>query len=99
MWNWIASILPWHLLAQTAAEPVFDPDVMGLNALVRHLLAVVVFSLVGVAVLFVCVWVIDKVTPYSFRKEILEDQNTALAILVGAGLIGISMIIAAAVHG
>jgi uncharacterized membrane protein YjfL (UPF0719 family) len=88
-----------ELLAQTSTEPAFDPDVMGLNALVRHLLAVVVFSLVGVAVLFVCVWVIDKVTPYSFRKEILEDQNTALAILVGAGLIGISMIIAAAVHG
>jgi hypothetical protein len=101
MWNWIANVLPAALLAQAPSDPTtaVDPDVMGLNALLRHLLSAVVFSLIGVAVLFICVWVIDKITPFSFRKEIVEDQNTALAILVGAALIGVSMIIAAAVHG
>ena len=100
MWNWIANVLPMALLAQAPSDATtaVDPDIMGLNALLRNVLAVVVFSLIGVAVLFVCVWVIDKITPFSFRKEIVEDQNTALAIIVGAALIGISFIIAAAVH-
>lgn len=57
------------------------------------------FALIGVAILFVCVWIVDKVMPFSFRKEIVEDQNTALAILVSAILIGIALIIAAAVQG
>jgi len=40
-----------------------------------------------------------KITPFSTRKEIEEDQNTALAILIGSVIIGIAMIVASAVHG
>lgn len=89
-----AQYLSWCLLAQTA-----DGDSLGMGLLLRHLIAVVVFSVVGVMVLFCCVWIFDKLSPYSFRKEILEDQNTALAIIAGAVLIGIAMIISAAMTG
>ena len=34
-----------------------------------------------------------------YRKEIEEDQNTSLAVLIGSVIIGIAIIIAAAVHG
>jgi len=40
-----------------------------------------------------------KVTPFSVRKEIEEDQNTALAIIMAGVIIGISLIIAAAIGG
>jgi uncharacterized membrane protein YjfL (UPF0719 family) len=50
-------------------------------------------------VLFFCIWVFDRLSPYSFRKEIVEDQNTALGIIVAALLLGISWIIAAAIQG
>jgi len=76
-----------------------DGDFMGISSLLRHLIAAVVFAGIGVLVLMVCVWVIDKFSPYSFRKEVLEDQNTAMGIIVGALLIGISIIIAAAIQG
>jgi uncharacterized membrane protein YjfL (UPF0719 family) len=62
------------------------------------LLNALVFALLGI-VLFVLAFVIlDKVTPFSLWKEIIEDQNTALAILLGAMSIGMCIIIAAAVH-
>ena len=74
-------------------------DTMGTGALWRHLIAAVVFASVGIAVLFACIWVFDKIKPFSFRKEIMEDQNTALGIIVGAVLLGASIIIAAAISG
>jgi hypothetical protein len=43
--------------------------------------------------------VISKLAPFSIRKEIEEDQNTALAILIGSVILGLSWIIAAAIHG
>jgi len=42
---------------------------------------------------------VDKLTPGELWKEIIERQNTAVALLAGAVAIGISSIIAAAVHG
>jgi uncharacterized membrane protein YjfL (UPF0719 family) len=40
----------------------------------------------------------DNFTPYNLWKEIVEEKNTALAILIGAMSIGMCVIIAAAVH-
>jgi uncharacterized membrane protein YjfL (UPF0719 family) len=62
-----------------------------------HLLGVVMFSLVGVLVLGACFWIMKRMMPFSVRKEIEEDQNTALAIIIGAVIIGMSIIIAAAI--
>ena len=64
-----------------------------------HLSAAVVFSLVGVAVLAVCFKLMSKLSPFSIKKEIEEDQNVALAIIMGAVIIGMSIIIAAAILG
>ena len=58
----------------------------------------VVYALIGI-VLFVATFVvIDKVTPFHLWKEIVDDKNVALAILLGAMSIGLCIIIAAAVH-
>ena len=64
-----------------------------------HLLAAVVFSLVGVAVLAVCFLLMNKLSPFSIKKEIEEDHNVALAVIMGAVIIGMSIIIAAAIQG
>ncbi|HEX4509710.1 MAG TPA: DUF350 domain-containing protein, partial [Burkholderiaceae bacterium] len=42
--------------------------------------------------------VIDKITPYNLWKEIVEDKNIALGIVVGAMFIAIGLIVAAAIH-
>ena len=42
--------------------------------------------------------VIDKMTPFTLWKEIIDEHNTALAVLIGFIALGISIIIAAAIH-
>ncbi len=64
-----------------------------------HLLAAVVFSLIGIAVLGICFCLMNKLSPFSIKKEIEEDHNVALAVIMGAVIIGMSIIIAAAIQG
>lgn len=58
-----------------------------------------VYTVFGLVVFGVAFWIITLITPFSIRKEIEDDQNTSLAILIGAVMIGLSIIIAATVHG
>ena len=57
------------------------------------------YALIGVLIFWLCFLIIDKLTPYDLWGEIVEKQNVALGIVVGAMSLGISIIVAAAVHG
>jgi putative membrane protein len=70
-----------------------------MDDLIRDLEWSLVFSLLGVLIFAIAFWLIIKVTPFSIRKEIEEDQNIALAIIIAAMIFGIALIIAAAIHG
>ncbi|HWA78014.1 MAG TPA: DUF350 domain-containing protein [Polyangiaceae bacterium] len=70
-----------------------------LSPFLRTVIASITYSLIGVVLFGLCFLIIGAVTPFSIRKEIEEDQNTALAILIGSVIIGLSLIIAAAIHG
>ena len=59
----------------------------------------VVFAFLGMLIFCVSFLFIDLLTPYKLWKEIIEEKNSALAIVVGAMSLGISLIIAAAIHG
>jgi putative membrane protein len=59
----------------------------------------IVFALIGVVIFWLCFIIIDKITPYKLWEEIVEKQNIALGIVVAAMCLGISMIVAAAIHG
>jgi putative membrane protein len=56
------------------------------------------YSVLGIVIFVIAFVIIDKMTPYHLWKEIIEDKNVALAILIGALSIGMCIIIAAAVH-
>jgi putative membrane protein len=58
----------------------------------------VIYSVLGIVIFALAFVIIDKMTPYHLWKEIVEDKNVALAILIGALSIGMCIIIAAAVH-
>ena len=68
------------------------------DTLVSNMIAALVFAVIGIGVLFVAFVTVDRVTPYALWKEIIDEHNTALAILVGAIALGISIIVAAAIH-
>jgi len=62
-------------------------------------LSSIVYALIGVVIFWVCFIIIDKLTPYDLWGEIVEKQNMALGMVVAAMCLGISMIVAAAIHG
>jgi len=66
--------------------------------IVANIRAALVFAFIGIVVFVGSFLLIDKLTPYDLWKEIVEEKNLALAILVGAMSIWICIIIAAAVH-
>ena len=59
----------------------------------------VLYAFIGVFIFWLCFVIVDKVTPYRLWHEIVEKQNLALAVVVGAMCIAIGLIVAAAVHG
>ncbi len=58
-----------------------------------------VFAGIGLVVFGIAFWIMTKVAPFSMKKEIEEDQNVALGVIVAGVLIGIALIISAAIHG
>jgi uncharacterized membrane protein YjfL (UPF0719 family) len=57
----------------------------------------ILYAALGVAFFGVAFWLVNKITPFSVRKEIEEDQNVALAVIIGAVIVGLAIIIAAAI--
>ena len=70
-----------------------------LDTFVNAIIASVVFSIIGMVFFGIAFFIINKVAPFSIRKEIEEDQNTALGIVIGSVIIGVAMIVSAALHG
>ena len=81
---------------------MLDATICGLFIPMENLLPVVVTTLVfvilGLIVFALAFLVIAKAAPFSVRKEIEDDQNVALAIVIGSVILGSALIIAAAVH-
>lgn len=59
----------------------------------------ILFALIGVVIFWLSFVIIDKITPYNLWEELVEKQNMALGMVVAALSLGISIIVAAAIHG
>jgi putative membrane protein len=70
-----------------------------MDQLVALIIQTLVFTAIGLILFGLAFWIMDKVTPFSLRKELEEDHNTALAIVLASVIIGIALIVSAAIHG
>ena len=59
----------------------------------------VLFALIGILLAVVGYKLFDKLTPGDLHREIIENRNVAAAILGGAMILGVCVIIAAAMLG
>lgn len=59
----------------------------------------IIFVAIGLMVFLIAFLLVVLLSPFSVKKEIEEDQNIALAVIIGALIIGIAMIIASAIQG
>jgi len=83
----LSSIFKFHALAM----------IVKLDALLEVLVTTLIFVTIGLVFFAVAYAVLGRIFP--MRKEIEEDQNTALGIVIGSIMIGIAIIIAAAING
>ncbi len=65
---------------------------------IKAIIASVTFSIIGTVLLLLMFWIVEKLTPENLWKEILVNQNKALAIVIGAFVLAIGIIIASAIH-
>ena len=71
--------------------------VVKLDQLLEVLVTTLIFVSIGVIFFTVAYFILSRI--FNIHKEIEEDQNTALGIVIGSIMIGIAIIIAAAIQG
>jgi len=80
---------------------VFDPQVFAfvvkLDQLLEVLVTTLIFVFIGIIFFAVAYGILSRI--FNIHKEIEEDNNTALGIVIGSIMIGLAIIIAAAIHG
>ncbi len=73
--------------------------VVKLDELLPVLATATAFVLLGLLIFAVAFVIIVYVSPFSVKKEIEDDQNIALGIIIGAVILGIAIIIGSAIQG
>lgn len=99
MLEFVSAIGEWGVPAIQTAAGEGGGAMINVALLVQHLVAALVFSLLGVVVFVLAIFILGRMLPFSLRKEIEEDQNMALGIIIGCVFLGIAIIIAAAMIG
>ena len=82
-----------------AADAVAPPATWHAQSLAQAILNMLIFVAIGIAAAILGYKLFDKCTPGDLNKEILENKNIAAAIVAGAVILGVSIIIAAAMLG
>lgn len=72
---------------------------MELTPMIRVFLNTVGYTVFGVIVFALAFSAMVKLSPFSIRKELEADHNTAVAILMASVILGLAIIIGAAIHG
>ncbi len=70
-----------------------------MDKLISGILGSLIYSGIGMLMFAVAMWIVSKVLPFSIRKEIEEDQNTSLGIVLGSIILGLALILSSAIRG
>lgn len=63
----------------------------------QNLVISVIYGFVGILLLIAGYYLYELITPFSVKKELIEDQNIAIGVVVAAMILGMAIIIAAAI--
>ncbi|KIT18030.1 DUF350 domain-containing protein [Jannaschia aquimarina] len=66
--------------------------------LFSEIVATIFYSFFGLSLLLACWWLVELFTPFSLRKELEEDQNIAIAIVMGAMFVALAVIISSVIR-
>jgi uncharacterized membrane protein YjfL (UPF0719 family) len=63
-----------------------------------HIFSSLVYGVLGLALFFITLYLMEKITPYSLEKKIIEEGNIALGIVVAAIIISLGLIYSTAIQ-
>lgn len=86
-------------MLMTIVSPAAFGLIVKFDQLAELLVTTLIFVVLGLLFFAISFFILDKALPFSVHKEIEEDQNTSLGIIIGSMMIGIAIIIAASIHG
>lgn len=64
----------------------------------KAICASIIYSVLGIVILTISFYVIEKITPENTWKEMVQNRNTAVAMIASAFILAIAIIIASAIH-
>ncbi len=59
----------------------------------NEFVSTLIYAGLGLALFALVFFIITKISPFSVRKEIEDDQNVALAILIGSVMVALAIIL------
>lgn len=65
----------------------------------HDLVGSLIYSFLGVFVFCIAFFVVDKLTPFHLWRELIDNKNQPLAIVLAALVLGICIIVASSIHG
>jgi putative membrane protein len=74
-------------------------EVNEMDQVLKGVISALVYSGVGLLVFVIGFFVVKLILPFDVKKEIEVDQNVSLGVMIGSFILGLSIIIAAAIHG
>jgi uncharacterized membrane protein YjfL (UPF0719 family) len=77
----------------------YGPTPWDWGLLLWHVAMVVIYVILGLGLFAVAYLIIDKATPFSLHRVLIEEKNVAVAIVLGAVFLGIALILGAAIRG
>ena len=93
-------LLLFLVLASSAFANVMElPRVKAPLLDIEHILAVLIYSVMGIVIMVLSFVIIDWIHPRDIWGEIADKHNRAMATVFGCMMLGIAIIIAAAVVG
>lgn len=64
---------------------------------IAQVISTIFYSALGFGLFVLALWMMEKLTHFSIKKEIVEEQNVSMGIVIGAFLIAVGIILAAVI--
>src|SRR5262245_47937293 len=97
LWLWLVVGQIWPAMAGEVASAPVEPSYLGPALTWACVLASMVYRLLGLILLLIGYYVYELITPWSVKEELITHRNPAVAIVVAAFIVGMAVVIAAAI--
>ena len=94
---WILAGVVWHASAGEMLPSPVEPRIIPPTLSLGSLFTSVVYGLVGLILLLIGYYVYEIITPWSVKEELITHRNPAVGMVVAAFILGMAIVIAAAI--